>query len=108
MQPTLPTAVAAYFRAENARAPTELAACFSDDALVRDEGRDIRGPQAIAAWAIDAARRYDHRIEVIGAAEEDGATLVTTQVSGNFPGSPAQLKFAFRLQDERIAQLEIH
>ncbi len=42
------------------------------------------------------------------AADAAGArTTVTAQVSGNFPGSPAQLRFAFTVAGHLITRLEI-
>ena len=38
----------------------------------------------------------------------DGAqSLVTADVSGNFPGSPVQLRYNFILKDDKIATLLI-
>ena len=40
-------------------------------------------------------------------AETDDVTSVRARVSGHFPGSPVTLTFAFRLESEQIASLEI-
>jgi hypothetical protein len=37
----------------------------------------------------------------------DGMVVVTSRLSGNFPGSPVDLRFFFRLERGRIAFLEI-
>jgi ketosteroid isomerase-like protein len=39
----LPKAIAAYIAASNAHDADACAACFTDDAIVRDEGREVRG-----------------------------------------------------------------
>jgi hypothetical protein len=43
------------------------------------------------------------------AASQDGETvLLTARLTGNFPGSPVELTYAFVLRDQRIVSLEIH
>lgn len=39
--------------------------------------------------------------------QADGRTIVRATVTGDFPGSPAVLRFAFALSDDRITALEI-
>src|SRR4029077_841846 len=46
----LPAPIATYFAAENSDDAEALTACFSPDAVVRDEGRRIQGIAAIKAW----------------------------------------------------------
>ena len=65
------------------------------------------GHAAIKAWKLDASSKYSYASEPIGLEEEDGGYVVTSRVSGNFPGSPVDLRFAFRLERGKIAFLEI-
>jgi hypothetical protein len=37
----------------------------------------------------------------------DGMVVVTSRLTGNFPGSPVDLRFFFRLERGKIASLEI-
>jgi hypothetical protein len=37
----------------------------------------------------------------------DRTCIVTSEVSGNFPGSPLELRYAFILERGKIASLEI-
>jgi hypothetical protein len=39
--------------------------------------------------------------------QKDGGYVVTSRLTGNFPGSPVNLLFAFRLERGKIASLEI-
>ena len=103
----LPTPIAAYFAAEGTDDAEAVTRCFSHDAVVLDEGRTIQGIAAIKAWKVDAKAKYRHSTEVIAATDKDGKTVVRGLVSGNFPGSPVELNFAFGLENERIASLEI-
>jgi len=34
-------------------------------------------------------------------------TVVTSRLTGNFPGSPVDLRYFFRLEGDKIASLEI-
>jgi hypothetical protein len=103
----LPAPIAGYFAAENSDDAEALTTCFLPDAVVRDEGRRIQGITAIKAWKREGKAKYQHKIKVISAAETGGETIVRGLVSGNFPGSPIELAFAFVLDGERIAALEV-
>lgn len=104
---TLPLTVAAYVAAANAQDPQRLAACFTEDATVRDEQRVHQGRRQIAAWAADTAERYRSTITPLSIDRIDGAQLLRATVHGNFPGSPATLAFRFTLDAQAIASLEI-
>ena len=103
----LPKPVAGYFAGSNAHDADACAVWFSDRAVVRDEGREMQGVAAIRDWMESAIEKYQHVVEVVGATEEDGQTIVTGRVSGNFPNSPVELRYAFTLAGEKIARLEI-
>jgi hypothetical protein len=99
--------IAAYIAGANAHDPDACAACFSDDAVVRDENREWRGPAAIRAWKAEVSKKYRPTLEVVRLAKADGKTIVTGRVTGTFPGSPIELRYAFTLDGEKIARLEI-
>ena len=103
----LPKAIELYMSSENAHDADALAACFAPDATVRDEGRTREGLKDIAAWRRETTEKYQHTFAPMAVIERDGKTIVTTKVSGNFPGSPVTLDFVFRLKDGKIASLEI-
>jgi hypothetical protein len=46
-------------------------------------------------------------VDVIDIAETDDKTIVTGRVSGDFPGSPVELRYTFTLAGDKIARLEI-
>src|SRR5258707_386939 len=103
----LPKPIEIYMSAENARDASLLAACFAPDAIVKDEGRTMTGLKAIEAWKRETSEKYRHTIEPVAVAERDGKTVVTSKLSGNFPGSPVTLDFVFQLQGAKITALEI-
>ncbi len=108
MQTTkLPGPVAAYVAGANAQDIDAVTACFSESAVVRDEGKNRQGIAAIREWAEEVSKKYQPAVEVLDAVHTDGRTILTGRVSGNFPGSPIDLRYAFTLSGGKIARLEI-
>ena len=103
----LPEPVAVYIAAENRGDPELLEQCFADDAVVRDEGKTIQGLAAIKRWKAETRKKYRHTVEPLALARKDGKTIVTSRLTGNFPGSPIDLRFIFVLDGDKIASLEI-
>ena len=107
MNQQLPPPVDAYFAAANVHNAERVAACFAEDAVVRDEGKERAGRDAIRAWADETGRKYRHTAEVVSFDGSPDRASVTARVTGHFPGSPIQLRFEFRLANEEISRLEI-
>jgi hypothetical protein len=108
MSVELPEPIAAYIAAENGHDPEALGRCLANDAVVKDEGRTVEGLVAIKEWKAETKKKYQHTVEPLASVEEDGNTVVTVRVAGNFPGSPVDLRFVFRVEAGKIASLEIH
>ncbi len=105
--PNLPEPIAAYFAADQ-RGPDAVAHCFTAHAVVRDEGRTHTGLDAIKAWKAAASAQYTYTTTPFALQrQDDGAHVVTGHVTGNFPGSPVDLRYRFRLERGLIAALEI-
>ena len=107
MPTELPQPLAAYFAAVNAHDIDAMLAPFTESATVKDEGQERRGRVAIREWIVETTRKYGVTIEVLNVAETAANITVKGHVSGNFPGSPIDLRYAFTLDGERIARLEI-
>ena len=107
MAPDLPAPIARYIAAENDADPDAAAASFAEHATVRDEGRTMTGRAAIRQWKADTGKKYRHTIEPLRSVQKDGKTIVTSRLTGNFPGSPIELRFIFQLDGDKIASLEI-
>ena len=103
---TLPEPIAAYFAADR-QDPAALARCFTAQATVTDEGRTHSGLDAITAWKVAASTQYTCTTEPFALARQNGHHLVSSHVAGNFPGSPVDLRYRFRLERGLIAMLEI-
>ena len=102
----LPGPIAAYFAADREDGEA-VARCFTEDAVVKDEGRTHRGRAAIRHWKEEASARYQYTCEPFACELGDGAVVVTSRLTGTFPGSPVNLRFFFVLEGDTIASLEI-
>jgi hypothetical protein len=107
MSIALPLPVAAYLAADKDKDPDLLSGCFTDDALVHDEGRDYRGKAEIKAWKQGSLKKYQYVVEPLSAAADGDDVRVRARVTGTFPGSPVELDYTFTLANDKIARLEI-
>ncbi|MDT7749923.1 MAG: hypothetical protein QOD96_3585 [Pseudonocardiales bacterium] len=118
----VPTVISTYLAAKLGSEVDTILDCFTDDALVHDEGKDHLGRVAIRAWLGELASKYTLTYRVLGAhrwpttappTTAPTATAPTTaaalrvEVAGNFPGSPVVLHQHFSLAGDRIAALTI-
>jgi hypothetical protein len=102
----LPPTVAAYFSADTTDAEA-VAQCFTDAAVVIDEGHQHQGRAAIARWKAEASAKYHYTSKPLAVQISGDEITVTGRVTGDFPGSPIDLQYRFRLEGDRIARLEI-
>ena len=102
----LPTPVANFFSADTSDSEA-VAQCFTENAVVKDEGRTFKGRAAIRQWMVDASAKYQYTSEPFVCERRDGQVIVTSRLTGNFPGSPVNLRFFFRLEGDQIESLEI-
>ncbi|MBS2035558.1 nuclear transport factor 2 family protein [bacterium] len=98
----LPEPVAAYFAADHASAD-----CFHKHGVVRDEGSTYQGRPAVRQWREATARKYNYTNQPLAVERHDEKWVVTSRVTGNFPGSPVELQYSFKLADHQIVELEI-
>ncbi len=99
--------IAAYIAAENRGDTEAMAQCFAEHAVVRDEGKRIKGLVAIKRWKAETRKKYQHTVEPLECIQDGGKTIVTSRLTGNFPGSPIELQFIFSIEEDKIAALEI-
>jgi hypothetical protein len=102
----LPKPIASYFAADEAGAE-ELSQCFTEDAVVKDEGQTYNGRAAIKEWKAHASEKFQYTSEPLALDQEDRKAIVTSRLTGNFPGSPVNLRFFFELDGEKIKSLEV-
>ncbi len=102
----LPHPVAKYFIADAVDGES-VAQCFTDGAILKDEGHTYHGRAAIKQWKTDTAAKYQYTCVPFEIELKDGKIIVTSRLTGSFPGSPADLRFCFELEGDQIASLEI-
>ncbi len=103
----LPAVIEEYYQAKNRHDTAAMLACFAEEAVVHDEGEELHGTDAIAGWIEKTTSKYRVTVEPTGAKEQNGETIVTSQVSGNFDGSPIELHYHFVVDNDKIASLAI-
>src|SRR5258706_10597481 len=103
----LPEPIAKYFDADKGDGEA-VARCFTNEGVVKDEGQTHCGPAAIKAWKSGASARYSYASQPFALEQkDDGRYIVTSRLTGNFPGSPVDLRYIFQLERGKIALLEI-
>jgi len=107
MNPQMHPTLERYFAAANRHDVAGMTADFADHAVVKDERREHRGVSAIRKWMAETIGKYKFQTEPTGVTRENDRTAVLATVSGDFPGSPIALTYWFRLEDQKIARLEI-
>ena len=103
----LPEPIAGYFAADQGKHANAIARHFAGNAVVKDEGHIYEGREAIRRWKAASSAKFNYRVEPLAIADRAGLTVVTARLTGDFPGSPVQLRYRFALQDGEIAGLEI-
>lgn len=103
----LPEPIRAYLHADQENDAKAVVAAFAADAVVRDEGQTHVGRTAIEKWWRDAKAKYQHTVEPVGSDQSGDVVNVSAKVTGDFPGSPATLVFAFGCRAGQITRLDI-
>ena len=102
----LPKPIELYFTTDGGDAEA-VSQCFNETAVVKDEGHTYNGRVAIKEWKAHASEKYEYTSEPLSLDQEDRKAVVTSRLTGNFPGSPVNLRFFFELDGEKIKSLEI-
>jgi hypothetical protein len=81
--------------------------CFSETAVVFDEGKTHNGRKEIEQWIADANKRYQATMNPLGFEEKETESVLKTETSGNFLGSPIVLTYHLEITDKLIQSLRI-
>ena len=103
----LPKVVADLVETQNSFDSVAYANCFSETAVVFDEGKTHNGRKEIERWIADSNERYKATIKPVSFEENDTESLLKAETSGNFPGSPIVLTYHMEIADELIQSLKI-
>lgn len=101
----LPNVIADLVKAQNNFDSLAYSNCFSETAVVFDEGKTHNGKIEIQQWIKKANEEYQTTMKPLeySATEE----MLKAEVSGSFPGSPIVLSYHLKLKDGLIQSLKI-
>ena len=101
----LPNVIADLVKAQNNFDSLAYSNCFSETAVVFDEGKTHNGKIEIQQWIKKANEEYQTTMKPLeySATEE----MLKAEVSGRFPGSPIVLSYHLKLKDGLIQSLKI-
>lgn len=101
----LPKVVSELIKAQNNFDSTAYADCFTETAVVFDEGRTHTGRKEIATWIDKANKEYQATMKPLAYSETEHT--LRTEVTGTFPGSPIIMTYHYGFQDGLIHSLKI-
>jgi len=107
MRINLPAIIQKYIDASNAHDVKSILACFTNDAIVRDENATMRGKIDIERWITTTIEKYQFQFKPLISQERDNEIVVSVEVSGTFPGSPISLDYHFAIANDKITSLTI-
>lgn len=79
--------------------------CFTETAVVFDEGKTHRGKTQIKNWIERAALEYKVVTKPLEYSIND--RTLKAEISGSFPGSPLVLSYEFEFKNQLIESLKI-
>lgn len=103
----LPKVIADLVAAQNRFDAPAYASCFSETAVVADEGKTHTGRKAIEDWIDGSNKKYRSVMKPLSLAGEGNTRVLSAECSGTFPGSPLVLKFHFELKDGLVQSLSV-
>ena len=103
----LPKVIADLVTAQNEFDSVAYANCFSETAVVLDEGKTHTGRKAIHEWIDASNKKYQSVMKPLSISQEGTTNVLSAECSGSFPGSPIVLKFHFEMNDGLIQNLKV-
>jgi hypothetical protein len=103
----LPKVVSDLVKTQNNFDSVAYANCFSEPAVVYDEGKTHKGRKEIEHWIADANERYQATMQPVSFEENGTESILKAEASGTFPGSPIVLSYYLEIADELIQSLKI-
>ena len=103
----LPRIIGKYVDASNNHDVNSILSCFSDEAVVRDEGETLHGKKAIEGWIAKTIERYKFQFKPLSIKDREPEVIVAVEVSGTFDGSPVRLDYRFAIKNDKILSLTI-
>ena len=101
----LPNVINEFLKAKNSFDSVAFAECFSETAIVFDEGKTHTGKKEIEQWIDNSNKQHQDILEPIDYDEKED--ILSAKITGTFPQSPIILKFHFTITDETIQSLRV-
>ncbi len=101
----LPNVIQEFVKAKNNFDSVAFAECFSETAVVFDEGKTHTGKKEIEQWIDNSNKQHQDKLEPL--AYDEGQDVLSANVTGNFPQSTIVLKFHFTIADGKIESLKV-
>lgn len=101
----LPDVVTELVKAQNSFDSKAYADCFTESAVVFDEGKTHTGRKEIESWIEKANKEYHATMQPLQYSETEHT--LETEVSGTFPGSPVKMTYHYEFEDGLIQSLKI-
>ncbi|WP_323134364.1 nuclear transport factor 2 family protein [Tellurirhabdus rosea] len=101
----LPSNIEGFVKAQNERDSTAFTHYFTANATVSDEGHSYSGRAEIGKWIQQATEAYQMQTKPIDYQQTGASAILTVEVTGTFPGSPAVMQYHFELEDSLISSL---
>ena len=101
----LPNVVTELIKAQNNFDSDAYANCFTETAVVFDEGKTHNGRAAIKNWIDEANKKYQAVMKPIAYSATEHT--LKTEVSGTFPGSPITMTYHYEFEKGLIQSLKI-
>lgn len=103
----LPKAISDLVEAQANYDSVAYANCFSDTAVVFDEGKTHTGRTQIEKWIAHSNENYKSTMKPLSYNETGNTGILSAEVSGTFEGSPLILKFHFEMHNGLIQSLNV-
>jgi hypothetical protein len=103
----LPDVIKDFVDAQNDFDSTAFANCFSETAIVYDEGKTHTGKTEIKTWIEKATKEYNAKTKPLSFDSDAKKGYLKAEVSGTFPGSPLVLTYNFEFDGGYIGSLKI-
>ncbi|MFA6245563.1 MAG: nuclear transport factor 2 family protein [Mucilaginibacter sp.] len=103
----LPKLVARFVQTQNNQDIRAYVECFTESAIVYDEGKTHTGREEIRQWIDEANAKYQSSMKPLKYEEDGSKGTLTAKVSGTFPGSPIVLEFHLETKDGLIDSLKV-
>ena len=103
----LPTVVTDFIDAQNNFDSKAAANCFAETGIMLEEGKPYTGRIEIQDLLAETNEKYQSVMKPLKYTEDGTSSVLSADVSGTFPGSPAILQFHFTLENNLINYLKV-